>query len=61
LLPGGSQPLLQGADIGIKDLGLVHAAGISGLIACQSRSDSRKPAYSGKKRTRFKSGNGLPT
>jgi hypothetical protein len=33
LFPGVAQPLLQGANIGINDLGLVHAAGISGLIA----------------------------
>jgi hypothetical protein len=29
LLPSGAQPFLKGVDIGIKELGLVHAAGIS--------------------------------
>jgi hypothetical protein len=29
LLPSGAEPFLKGVDIGIKELGLVHAAGIS--------------------------------
>ena len=46
LLPGGAQPLLQGADIGIEDLRLVHAAEISKRDRAIIRSDSLVDAYS---------------
>jgi hypothetical protein len=46
LLPGGAQPLLQRADIGIKDLWLVHAAAISRRGPALIRPDSLTDAYS---------------
>ena len=46
LLPGSAQPLLQGADIGIEDIRLVHAAGISKRDRGMIRSDSLADAYS---------------
>jgi hypothetical protein len=46
LLPGSAQPLLQGVDIGIEDLRLVHAAEISKRDRAMIRSDSRADAYS---------------
>jgi hypothetical protein len=46
LPPGSAQPLLHGVDIGIEDLRLVHAAGISKRDRAMIRSDSRADAYS---------------
>jgi hypothetical protein len=51
LLPGSAQPLLQGADIGIEDLRLVHSAGISKRDRAMIRSDSLADAYSVARRT----------
>ena len=56
LLPGSAQPLLQGADIGIEDLRLVHSAGISKRDRAMIRSDSRAAAYSVAGRTAGKTG-----
>jgi hypothetical protein len=46
LMPGSAQPLLQGADIGIEHLRLVHSAGISKRDRAMIRSDSLADAYS---------------
>ena len=51
LPPGSAQPLLQGADIGIEDLRLVHSAGISTRDRATIRSDSLADAYSVTRRT----------
>ena len=63
LLPGSAQPLLQGADIGIEDLRLVHSAGISKRDRAMIRPDSRAVAYSGwqEKPTSWKQGNAHAT
>jgi hypothetical protein len=46
LPPSGAQPLLQGVDIGIEHLRLVHAAEISKRDRAIFRSDSLAAAYS---------------
>ena len=46
LVPGSAQPLLQGADIGIEDLRLVHSPGFSKRDRAMIRSDSLVDAYS---------------
>lgn len=46
LPPGIPQPLPQGVDIGIEDLRLVHAGGISKRDRDMIRSDSLADAYS---------------
>jgi hypothetical protein len=51
LLPGSAQPLLQGADIGIEDLRLVHSAGISKRDRAMIRPDSLADAYFVARRT----------
>jgi hypothetical protein len=54
---------LQGADIGIEDLRLVHSAGISKRDRAMIRPDSRAVAYSGwqEKPTSWKQGNAHAT
>ena len=56
LPPGSTQPLLQGVDIGIEDLRLVHAAEISKRDRALIRSDSRADAYSAARWTSEKTG-----
>ena len=50
-LPSVAQPLLQGADIGIEHLRLVHSAGISKRGRALIRPDSLTDAYSVWRRT----------
>jgi hypothetical protein len=61
LPPGSAQPLLQGADIGIEHLRLVHSAGISKRDRATIRSDSLAAAYSVAGRTEGKTGGSKQT